>query len=233
MTDETEYKLAFLYGGVVILGWLGVIVARWRERQGWLAEAASQQNADLRKRIIDFSGSLQIDSLYALVVVLVLAFVLFKLGQATWNSWDWATAVLGSAATLSFLLLCARGRVMTFIPFSLVPLWILLYRPGVKRTCGVPVRERSAAPTATAPEPDAAFDPKQEQAELIGLQQSLQVFELERSMDTATFMDRYSAGLEDDTPDNEEWFALGRLARRSQERLASYGSSRPTNEEQA
>ncbi len=51
------------------------------------------------------------------------------------------------------------------------------------------------------------------------LRQNLDVFEVERGMSTDAFVDRYVKGLEDETPDNAEWFSIARAVRRSQERI--------------
>ena len=67
----------------------------------------------------------------------------------------------------------------------------------------------------------------QEREQLVGLMQSLRVYEVERGMDTDAFVARYAQGLEEDSEDNEEWFALARMARRSQERLAELNGQGP------
>lgn len=233
MSDELQYRLAFGYAACAALGWGVIGFLRLQRWQNYLAVAAQRleqaQTAapDLlqalqqeRDAILRFGGSLAVDGGYAVVVALIFAFIAFKLRQATWNGWDWATAITGGAAVLSLLLLCARGRVMAIIPLTLFPLWGALYLPGLKRACGVgDARAKRLDELVQEPEVDAG----REQVELDGLRQSLRVFELERGMDTSSFVTRYIKGLEDDTPDNQEWFALARLARRAEDRIKHGG----------
>ncbi len=227
MGDRFWYRLALGYGGLLTLVWLAIAGLSFRLWRYGLSEAATLTATTGQQDMINRAGSVWVSGAYAAVTAAVVGFASFKLWEMTWDSWDWATVVIGGAAVFSVVLLCARGRVMAYIPLTLFPLWGLLYHAGVKRTCGVPVTRQARLDervAAAAP----VTDLRQEQAELAGLQQSLQVFELERGLDTATFMRRYAEGLEDDTPDNTEWFALGRLARRAAERLASAAETEET-----
>ncbi|MBA3943123.1 MAG: hypothetical protein H0X37_01015 [Herpetosiphonaceae bacterium] len=130
------YKIAVGYGGVGSLAWLVIAVTRlldWRRHE----VAAETAVGQFREDVLRFGGHLLIDGIFALAVAVIIAFVLYKLLQATWNSWDWATATVGGAAVLSLVLLCAQQRVIALVPFTLFPLWWLLYRPAVKQVCGV------------------------------------------------------------------------------------------------
>jgi hypothetical protein len=169
---------------------------------------------------MEVAGARLSEVLIALLLMAVFVIAAIALFRRTWNAWDWTTAITGLATVFSLILLCASGRVIYAAPFTLAPLWGLLYRPGVKAACGVAVEstERSDIDPVEAA---LAIDLREEQAKLVGLRQSLRVFEVERGIPTDTFVARYTRGLEEDSVDNEEWFALARMARRMEEQLAS------------
>ncbi|GAC1543750.1 MAG: hypothetical protein NVS2B7_17650 [Herpetosiphon sp.] len=224
MNEELEYKLALAYGGLAAIAWLGVAVVRlvdWRRH----VLAAETVVGQLREDILHFGGTLLVDGVWSLAAMAVFAFVVFQLVRATWSSWDIATATLGGAAVLSLVLVCAQRRVIALAPWTLLPYWLLIYRPGVKRACGVGgvAADVSMGNEAVLPQPSNGNG---DGNELQALLATLHVFEQERGMDTDTFVTRYTQGLEDDSQDNEEWFAIARMARRSQERLSSTNGHR-------
>ncbi len=145
MSDDVLYKITVGYGGVGSLVWLVIAATRlldWRRHQ----VAAETAVGQFREDVLRFGGRLLVDGSFALAVALIMAFALYKLLQANWNSWDWATATVGGAAVLSLVLLCAQQRVIALVPFTLFPFWWLLYCPAVKKVCGVG-REQDELPT--------------------------------------------------------------------------------------
>jgi hypothetical protein len=224
MQSNFEYWLALRYAAIGGTGWLAVAIRQWLIRKRYSDAAAqflAEGNGESARLALGIAGARTSEVLIAALVMMVFAFSAVVLYRRTWNGWDWATAITGLATVPSLIFLCASGRVIYAAPFTLGLLWLLLYRPGVKRACGV-------GETAHVPEPVEAddattevIDVRQEQELLTGLRQSLRVFEVERGVDTDIFVERYSRGLEEDSDDNEEWFALARLARRAEERIAA------------
>jgi hypothetical protein len=216
------------YAALAMLGWLTVGLARWSQWRGVLSRAATiaaQGDAETAARGQAFAGGIAVDMGYAFATAAVFAFVAAALIRRSWNAWDYATIATGFTMVLSLIFLCAFERVMRFIPITAAPLLGLLYLPGVKAACNVGEREK------TQPEPErppASLDREEVEREiarertLIGqLSQNLDVFEVERAMDTDVFMMRYTQGLEEETADNAEWFSIGRAVRRSRERIAA------------
>lgn len=214
------------YAAVVGFAWLFIGMYRllyWRTTQQRIGLAESVGQAELAQRGRDFAGSLVVDMLYAFGAAVIFAFVLIALTRRSWNAWDHATLAAGFATVLTVIFLCARGRIMLFLPISFAPLFALLYTPGVKAAMGVhPQRAAEVAPD-TPPEALSREDLEREIAKertlITQLGQNLDVFELERGMDTDRFVQRYVDGLEEETPDNAEWFAIARAVRRHRERL--------------
>lgn len=215
-----EYKIVLGYALLAATGWVAMAARQWliRGRYDQAAQQLFEQgNVDLGRRATEIAGARLSEVFISAGLVAVFALAAVALYRRTWNAWDWATAGVGIASVLSIILLCAAGRVIYAGPFTLVPMWILLYRPAVKRACGV----------GTAALPEDQADPqttveialRQEREQLAGLRQSLQVFELERGMGTDAFLSRYALGLEQKTSDTEEWFELARLARLAEERI--------------
>ena len=232
MQTNLEYKLALGYAAVVGTGWLAIALRQWTIRQRYSRAAArfyADGQGESARLALGIAGGRLSEVIIAGLLMLVCVAAAVALYRRTWNGWDWATIVTGVATVGSLVFLCAAGRVIYAAPFTLAPLWLLLYRPGVKAACGV-----GAAPSGAAPEAEQAavevIDLRQEQEMLVGLQQSLRVFEVERGMETDTFVARYAQGLEEESEDNEEWFALARMARRSQDRIASLNGHRPGDE---
>jgi hypothetical protein len=220
--------VALGYGALAGLVWLAVSInrlLRWRTYTAGAETVAANGELQRAEQIRAFAGAFLVDMGYAVAVAAMCAFVVVALSRRSWNAWDYATVAVGFATVLSAIFICARGRVMFFIPFTVAPLWALLYVPGVKKTCGV----GSSDTTATEPretsravgtEQDLERELTRERTLVAQLRQNLDVFEVERRMDTDTFVDRYAKGLEEETPDNAEWFSIARAVRRGQERIA-------------
>jgi hypothetical protein len=122
-------------------------------------------------------------------------------------------------------MLCASGRVMRFIPLTTAPMLLLLYLPPTKAACGVRKEVEPAvtdeAPLTTLSREEIEREIAKERTLITQLSQNLDVFEVERSMDTDRFVSRYTDGLEEETADNAEWFSIARAVRRHRERLAA------------
>jgi hypothetical protein len=220
--------LALGYAALAMLGWLTLGMRRWFEWRGVLSRAAAlaaQGDTETALRGEAYAGGVAVDMGYAFATAAVFALVAALLMRRSWNAWDYATIVIGFTAVLSSIFLCAFERVMAFIPITAAPLIALLYLPGTKLAMHVGQRE----PEPPQPEHDPAGlnreDVEREIAKertLIGqLAQNLDVFEVERGMDTDLFMMRYTQGLEEESADNAEWFSIGRAVRRSRERVAA------------
>lgn len=222
------WQVALGYAALGVVGWLMLGIRALVERRGVLGRVAlllEEGNSDLAQGGINYAGSLLVDMGFAFGAAAIFAFVAAALFRRTWNAWDYATIVIGFAGVLSLIFLCARGRIMVALPLTMLPLLALLYVPGVKTVMNVGEREREA------PEPERpATSLSREEIEreiarertLIGqLSQNLDVFEVERAMDTHVFMMRYTQGLEEESADNAEWFSIGRAVRRSHERVAA------------
>jgi hypothetical protein len=226
--------VALGYALLAATGWLAVALRQWIYRSRYIAAARqyfATGDGELGRRAMEVAGARLSETLIAAVLVTIFAFAAVALSRRTWNAWDWASAATGIATVCSTIFLCASGRVIYAAPFTLLPFWVLLYRPGVKAACDVGA---AAPPTAGEGATDQVFaeqppevDLREEREKLVGLRQSLQVFEIERGMPTDTFVARYSQGLEEDTSDNEEWFALARMARRAEERITALNGHRP------
>lgn len=200
---------------------MAIAVRQWliRGRYGEAARRLFEQgDVELGRRATEIAGARLSEVFISAALVAVFALAAVALYRRTWNAWDWATAGVGIATVLSAILLCAAGRVIYAGPFTLVAMWIVLYRPAVKRACGVGAA-LSPEDQADRP-PDVETVLRREREQLAGLRQSLQVFELERGMGTDAFLSRYALGLEEKTPDTEEWFELARLSRLTEERIA-------------
>ncbi len=228
MQTNLEYKLALGYAALGGFGWLTLAFRQWTIRRRYTTAAQSflaQGDGETAQRALQFAGARLSEALIAAALAAVFTLAAAALLRRTWNAWDWATATVGIASVLSLVMLCASGRVIVAAPFTLAPLWLLLYRPGVKAASGVATAETGRSSEVV--EQREEIDLQAERQSLIGLRQSLQVYEIERGMPTDTFVARYAQGLEEDSPDNEEWFALARMARRSEERIASLNGSQP------
>ncbi|HEX6289191.1 MAG TPA: hypothetical protein VFZ66_08360 [Herpetosiphonaceae bacterium] len=222
------WGVALGYAVLAMLGWLTLGIMRWSERRGVLSRVQAllaQRDIERAMQGWDYAGGVAVDMGYAFAAAAVFAFVAAALFRRTWNAWDYATIAIGFTACLSLIFLCAFERIMALIPITSAPLLGLLYLPGVKAVCNV--GERDTDP----PQPEQAtaqLDRDEIEREiarertLIGqLSQNLDVFEVERGIDTDLFMMRYTQGLEEETADNAEWFSIGRAVRRSHERIAA------------
>ena len=234
MQPNLEYRAALGYALLGATGWLAVALRQWIYRNRYIAAAGqyfAAGDGELGRRSMEVAGARLSEVIIAVVLMAVFAFAAVALSRRTWNAWDWASAATGIATVCSVIFLCASGRVIYAAPFTLLPFWVLLYRPGVKAASGVGAAGPAAADEAAAGqvfvEQTPEVDLREEREKLVGLRQSLQVFEIERGMPTDTFVARYSQGLEEDTSDNEEWFALARMARRAEERITSLNGHRP------
>ncbi len=223
MAGNLQYKIALGYAVLGGAGWMTIALRQWIIRRRYIDAAGrffAEGDGERGRRAMEVAGARLSEVLIALLLMAVFAIATIALLRRSWNAWDWTTAITGLATVFSLILLCASGRVIYVAPFTLAPLWVLLYRPGVKAACGVAMEstERNDGDIVEMP---VALDVREEQAKLVGLRQSLRVFEVERGIPTDTFVARYSQGLEEESADNEEWFALARMARRVEERLAS------------
>ncbi len=227
-TVSVWWLAAVGYAALVGFMWLFLGMRRllqWRTYTAGADAVAAQGNLEQAARVQAFAGSLVVDMGYAFLVALVCAFTVVALLRRSWNAWDYATVAVGFVAVLSLVFLCASDRIMFFIPLSMLPLLVLLYTPGVKAACGV----RQAEQPTTQMEQDVTIPTRpaeieqeiaKERALIAELSQNLDVFEVERGMDTDTFVARYADGREEETPDNAEWFSIARTVRRSRERIA-------------
>lgn len=215
------------YAGLAAFGWLTYLMSRllyWRSTQRNIAAALAAGDAVLAQRGQAFAGSIVVDMLYALGVTAIFAFVTIAVSRRTWNAWDYATVALGFPAALSLVFLCAPDRTNLFLMApTMLPLLLLLYLPGTKAACGVPVKAPPEPPAAPSGDAMSRAEIEQEIARernlIVQLSQNLDVFEVERAMDTDVFVRRYTDGLEEENADNAEWFAIARAVRRSRERL--------------
>lgn len=214
------------YAALVGFGWLTFAMARllyWLSTQRNISQALAQNDVELAQRGQAFAGSLLVDLGFAVATTLVFVYAAVALFRRTWNTWDHATLVVGAATVFSLIFVCAQGRIMFFIPLTAAPLLGLLYTPGTKSACGV---GRAVAPVEPQEQPIPALgrdelrrEIEKERALLNQLGQNLDVFEVERGMDTDRFVARYTEGLEEENADNAEWFAIARAVRRHRERL--------------
>jgi hypothetical protein len=226
------------YAGLAALGWLSVAIyklLRWRTRSVQAGIAAANGDPEFADQIRQFAGSLLVDTGYGLLATAIGVFVLVALLRRSWNAWDYATVVAWFATLASGIFLCANTRVMFWLPFSFAPILVLLYTAGVKTTCGV---RPSAAPSlpvdataGAAAQVELERELARERTLVTQLRQNLNVFEIERSMSTDAFVQRYVSGLEDETPDNAEWFSIARAVRRGQERVAELQAQLETQNE--
>lgn len=222
------WQLALGYAALGVIGWLLLGIRALSERRGVQSRAAAlleQGNTDLALGGINYAGSLQVDMGFAFAAAAIFAFVAAALFRRTWNAWDYATIVIGFAGFLSLVFLCARGRIMVAMPITMLPLLVLLYIPGVKATMNVGEREKEMPeperPPATLSREEIEHEIARERTLIGQLSQNLDVFEVERAMDTDVFMMRYTQGLEEESADNAEWFSIGRAVRRSRERVTA------------
>ncbi len=216
------------YAGIAMLGWLVLGIARllyWRSTQRNIDLALAQGDLVLAEQGRLFAGTLFVDMVFAFGTALVFAYGLVALTRRTWNGWDHATLAIGFLTVLSLIMLCASGRLMRFMPLSAAPLLALLYLPGTKVACEVrpaPLADSSAdAPIGTLSRQEIEQEISKERALITQLSQNLDVFEVERGIETDRFVARYSDGLEEESADNAEWFSIARAVRRSQDRLAA------------
>jgi hypothetical protein len=222
------WQIALGYAGLAMLGWLMLGMRSLFQRRGVLSRAAAlaaQGNSEQAISGLNYAGSLMVDMLYAFGAAAIFAFVAALLLRRSWNAWDHATIAIGFAGVLSLVFLCARGRIMAFLPITMLPLLVLLYLPGVKSAMNVGEREVEAPtperPPAVLSREEIEREIAKERALIGQLSQNLDVFEVERAMDTDLFMMRYTQGLEEESADNAEWFSIGRAVRRSHERIAA------------
>lgn len=232
--NRLSWGVTLGYAVLVGLGWLTFAMSRllyWRSTQANIAVAAAQGDVELADRGRAFAGSLQVEMGFGFAAAVIFAFVAVALMRRSWNAWDHATLVIGFTTMLTAILVCARGRVFLFLPILAAPLWLLLYLPWTKAACGVGAKTAEAAPEPQSPPDTLSRDEldaeiARERTLIAQLAQNLDVFEVERSMDTDTFVRRYSDGLEEDNADNAEWFSIARMVRRSRERVATLTAQR-------
>lgn len=222
----TLWWLTLGYAALGAFGWLTVAMQRllyWRSTQSNIAQAEALNQTLLAQQGRGFAGSLLVDLAYALGTAAIFTFIAIAVSRRTWNAWDHATVAVGFLTVLSAVFLCAANRIMFWMPLSGAFLWVLLYSRGTKVACGVPTRP---VPVPPPTEPIAALTREEiereiakERSLIVQLSQNLDVFEVERAMDTDVFVRRYTDGLEEENADNAEWFSIARAVRRSRERL--------------
>lgn len=222
------WQVALGYAALGVIGWLMLGIRALSERNGVRERVAAllvQGDSDLALSGMNYAGSLTVDMGFAFAGAAIFAFVAAALFRRTWNAWDYATLAIGFASVLSLVFLCARGRILVALPITMLPLLVLLYIPGVKTVMNVGERERETPeperPTASLSRDEIEREIAKERTLIGQLSQNLDVFEVERAMDTDVFMLRYTQGLEEESADNAEWFAIGRAVRRSRERVAT------------
>lgn len=226
--EQLSWGVTVGYAVLAGLAWLTFAMARllyWRTTEANIAAAAAAGDLALADRGRAFAGALAIEMGFGFVAAAIFAFVAIALVRRSWNAWDHATLAIGFTTVLTAILICARGRIFLFLPISAAPLWALLYLPWTKAACGVGKATEAApspdAPLATLGRDEIEREIDKERTLVSQLAQNLDVFEVERSMDTDTFVRRYSEGLEEENADNAEWFAIARAVRRSRERIAA------------
>src|SRR3712207_1098238 len=131
----TAYRAALGYAALGAFGWFTIAVRQWIFRRRYIDGATqfyAEGDGERGRRALEVAGGLLSEVVISAVLVAVFVAAAWALLRRTWNAWDWATAIVGVAAVLSSVFLCASGRVIFAAPFTLAPLWILLYRPGVK-----------------------------------------------------------------------------------------------------
>lgn len=216
------------YAGLAAFGWLFVTIERflrWRTYTATAQQIADSGNAQRANEIQVFAGTLVTDLVWCLATAAVFAFVGAALLRRSWNAWDYATVVLGIATLISTFFFCARDRVMFFMPLTLAPLLGLIYLRNVRVSSGVQVASEDSttsdgAPITPVAQQDIERELARERTLVNQLRQNLNVFEIERGITTDTFVERYARGVEEETPDNAEWFSIARAVRRGQERIA-------------
>ncbi len=216
------------YAALAGMGWLTLAMRRllqWLQYNQILRATAGQVDAETLRAQVGFVGAVRVDLLFAVGTAAVFGYAAAALVRRTWNAWDHATLAIGTLTVFSLIMLCASGRVMRFIPLSSAPLLALLYLPGTKTACGVQKGGEPATPTDLPVTALSRAEIEQEIAKertlIAQLSQNLDVFEVERAMDTDRFVARYTEGLEEESADNAEWFSIARAVRRSRERLAA------------
>lgn len=216
------------YAALACLGWLTVGMQRflyWQRIMAQVAATRAQGDVELAGRGEAFAGSLVVDMVFAFGAAAVFAFAAIALSRRSWNAWDYATVAAGALTVLTGIYLCAYPRLMFFIPPTAGVLWALLYLPWTKSASGVGrVVEPAVAPDApvtTLSRDEIEREIARERTLIAQLAQNLDVFEVERSISTDLFVQRYTNGLEEENADNAEWFSIARAVRRSRERLAA------------
>ncbi|MBV9789227.1 MAG: hypothetical protein JOZ51_13680 [Chloroflexi bacterium] len=222
------WQVALGYAALGVIGWLMLGIQALSQRNGVrerVAALIAQGDSEAALAGINYAGSLSVDMGVAFVAAAIFAFVAAALFRRTWNAWDYATLVVGFAGVLSLIFLCARGRILVGLPITMLPLLALLYVPGLKTVMNVGERERETPepeqPATSLSRDEIEREIARERTLISQLSQNLDVFEVERAMDTDVFMLRYTQGLEEESSDNAEWFSIGRAVRRSRERVAT------------
>lgn len=227
------------YAGLAAFGWLAVAIYKfllWRTRSAEAGIAAANGDPEFANQIRGFAGSLLVDTGYGVLATAISAFVLLALLRRSWNAWDYATVAAWFATLASGIFLCVNTRVMFWLPFTFAPILALLYTSGVKTSCGVHASAVPSVPVdatagAAASQVELERELVRERTLVTQLRQNLNVFEIERSMSTDAFVDRYVKGLEEETPDNAEWFSIARAVRRGQERVVELQAQLETQNE--
>ena len=225
------WYVTLVYARVAAFAWLVVAlfnVLIWFAARREVARRLATNDVDGAAFLDLQAGSKLVDAGFACAAVLVFGFVAFAVARRSWNLWDYATLAIGFGTALSSIFLCAIPRLMFLLPLTGAPLWALLYSSGTRLSCGVKPAEQpkpaTEAPVNQLSRDEIEREIARERSLITQLGQNLDVFELERDMDTDAFVQRYSDGLEEDNADNAEWFSIARAVRRHRERLQSLSS---------
>jgi hypothetical protein len=223
---QPAWYATLIYARVGAFAWLVVALFNlfiWFAAKREVARRLASDDIDGAGYLSLQAGSKLVDAGYAFAAVLVFGFVAYAVARRSWNLWDYATLAIGFGTALSSIFLCAIPRLMFLLPLTGAPLWALLYTRGTRLSCGVKLAEQpqpaTEAPVSQLSRDEIEREIARERTLIAQLGQNLDVFEVERAMDTDVFVRRYSEGLEEENADNAEWFSIARAVRRHRERL--------------
>jgi len=225
---QPAWHATLVYARIGAFAWLVVALFNlfvwYAARREVALRLANNRNEDAAL-LAGQAGSRLVDAGFAFMAVLVFGFVAYAVARRSWNLWDYATLLVGFGTALSSIFLCAVPRLMFLLPLTGAPLWALLYSRGTRLSCGVKLAEQpkvaTEAPVSQLSRDQIEREIARERTLIAQLGQNLDVFEVERGIDTDVFVRRYSEGLEEDNADNAEWFSIARAVRRHRERLQS------------
>lgn len=228
---QPAWHATLVYARIAAFAWLVVALFNgivWFLARREVARRFANNDTESAAYLSLQAGSTLVDAGYAFVAVLVFGFVGYAVARRSWHLWDYATLAIGIGTALSTVFLCAVPRLMFLLPITGAPLWALLYARGTRLSCGVRSAQQPTivpeAPVTQLSRDEIEREIARERMSIAQLRQNLDVFEVERGMDTDVFVRRYSEGLEEDNADNAEWFSIARAVRRHRERLQALSS---------